>query len=126
MSVKTIDNFNLYTFHLMHMSVVRSEVKEGIIVKGKFLIRSNRNENETKAFYFYRIFKQTAEDSKKLSTKFPWDIKAEDRQPIGDDLYGRMHICLEKIVEQFGQVVPADDAFEFDFNTEGVLGQQLN
>jgi hypothetical protein len=122
MSTKTIDSFNLYTFHLAEMGV---EVKKSV-VKGKFLIRSNRNENETKEFYFHGTFKSREESSENGRSRLTWNIKAKDGQPIGKDLYQKLDVCLWNIVDQFGQVVPADDAFEFDFNTEGVLGEQLN
>lgn len=123
MSTKTIDNFNLYTFHLANMTV---EINQGFVVRGKFLIRSSRNENETKEFYFHRVFQKSAAIPQDESTTLPWNIEAKDGQPVGKDLYQKLHVCLWNIVEQFGQVIPADDAFEFDFNTEGVLGQQLN
>lgn len=123
MSTKAIENFNLYTFHLAGMSV---EINQGFVVKGKFLIRSSRNENETKEFYFHRAFKHREDSSENDPSTLTWNIKAKDSQPIGKDLYQKLHVCLWNIVEQFGQVIPADDAFEFDFNTEGVLGQQLN
>jgi len=118
MSTKTNDKLNLYTFHLSNIVV---EAKKGFVVKGKFIVRSNRNEHETKEFYFRRFYGYGSKNLEKS-----WSIKTKSGQPIGKNLYKKLHICLSNIVEQFGQVIPADDAFEFDFNTEGVLGQQIN
>lgn len=126
MSTKTIENFSLYTFHLMKMNLKKDDHYDIFVMEGEFLISSNRDDNESKAYSFKKIFKVDNKETTTNSSDFDWKIKSIGKNPIGKDLYHKLCICLDNIVEQFGQVVPADDAFKFDFNTEVVLGRQIN